>query len=204
ELVLWCTPQFGFVKLPDAFTTGSSIMPQKKNPDAAELVRGKTGRVLGALIGLLTVVKGLPLTYSKDMQEDKEPVFDAADTLGVAIGAMTGMVKSLTADAGRLRAAADVGFITATDLADWLVRVLGMPFREAHHVTGTLVKMAEDRGCDLAGLALDDMRSVAPGITRDVYSVLTVDRALASRTSEGGTAPARVRRAVKRARTRFL
>jgi len=204
ELVLWCTPQFGFVTLPDAFTTGSSIMPQKKNPDAAELVRGKTGRVIGALLGLLTVVKGLPLTYSKDMQEDKEPVFDAADTLDVVIGAMTGMVQSLTADAGRLRAAADVGFITATDLADWLVRVLGMPFREAHHVTGTLVKMAEDHHCDLADLTLDDMRSVAPGITRDVYTVLTVDRALASRTSEGGTAPANVRRAAKRARARFL
>ncbi|MBM3486076.1 MAG: argininosuccinate lyase [Alphaproteobacteria bacterium] len=204
ELVLWCTPQFGFVGLPDSFTTGSSIMPQKKNPDAAELVRGKTGRVLGALLGLLTVIKGLPLTYSKDMQEDKEPVFDAADTIAIAIAAMTGMVSALTVDAARLRAAADVGFVTATDLADWLVRVLAMPFRKAHHVTGTLVRLAEERGVDLARLPLAEMQRVEPGITRDVFRVLTVERAVASRVSEGGTAPVRVRAACRRARRRFL
>jgi argininosuccinate lyase len=197
EIVLWTTPQFGFVKLSDAFSTGSSIMPQKRNPDAAELVRGKTGRIVGALVGLLTVMKGLPLAYSKDMQEDKEGVFDALQTLSLCLAAMTGMVKDLTPDAKRMKAAAGAGYATATDLADWLVRALKMPFREAHHVTGRIVALASERGVGLEKLKLADLRSVEPRITEDAFAVLGVDRSVRSRTSYGGTAPANVRRQAK-------
>ncbi len=194
ELVIWSSAQFGFVRLPEGFTTGSSIMPQKRNPDAAELTRAKTGRVIGALVSLLVVMKGLPLAYSKDMQEDKEPVFDALDTLLLALEAVTGMVRGMKPDPERLREAAARGFSTATDLADWLVRTLDMPFRQAHHVTGALVALAEKKGVDLPELSLEEMRSVEPGITEDVFSVLTVERSVASRTSHGGTAPENVRK----------
>jgi argininosuccinate lyase len=194
EVVIWTNPYFGFVKLSDAFTTGSSIMPQKRNPDAAELVRGKTGRMNGALVGLLTVMKGLALTYFKDMQEDKEGVFDAAESLTLCLAAMAGMVRDMQPDAARLKAAAGAGFSTATDLADWLVRELRMPFRDAHHVTGRLVAAAEARGCDLAGLPLAGMQAVEPRITEAVFGVLTVEASVASRTSYGGTAPENVRR----------
>ena len=204
ELVLWCSQGFAFVTLSDAFTTGSSIMPQKKNPDAAELVRGKAGRVIGALTTLLVVIKGLPMAYGKDMQEDKEPVFEAADTLGLCLLAMTGMIRDLKADRAAMAAACSSGFLTATDLADWLVRAAGLPFREAHHVTGRLVKLAEDGGCDLADLSLEQMQAVDGRITDDVFSVLTVERAAASRSSFGGTAPAQVRAAATQARERFL
>jgi argininosuccinate lyase len=204
ELVIWVTPQFGFVRLGDAFTTGSSIMPQKRNPDAAELVRAKTGRVLGALVALTTVMKGLPLAYAKDMQEDKELVFLAADAIELSLAATTGMVADMRADERAMRRAAESGFSTATDLADWLVRRLGLPFREAHHVTGRLVRLAEERQVALADLPLADMRKVEKRITEEVRGVLTVERSVASRTSEGGTAPARVRAAIKAARRRFL
>jgi argininosuccinate lyase len=196
ELVIWSSAQFRFVRLSDRFTTGSSIMPQKKNPDAAELIRAKIGRILGATVALFTVMKGLPLAYSKDMQEDKEQVFDAADALMLALAAMEGMVRDLTANREVLRAAAAAGFSTATDLADWLVRALGLPFREAHHVTGSLVALAEGKGCDLPELSLPEMQSAHPGITQEVYSVLGVDNSVASRVSFGGTAPLRVREQV--------
>ncbi|MHA1108855.1 MAG: argininosuccinate lyase [Alphaproteobacteria bacterium] len=198
ELVIWSSVQFGFVKLSDRFTTGSSIMPQKRNPDAAELVRAKVGRIAGALVSLVLVMKGLPLAFAKDMQEDKEPLFDAADSLALALAAMEGMVRDMAPDAGRLRAAAGGGFSTATDLADWLVRVLGMPFREAHHVTGRIVGLAEAEGCDLVALALDQMQAIEPGLTAEVYDVLSAEASSASRTSHGGTAPVRVREQVKR------
>ena len=194
EIVLWATPQFGFVRLSDAFSTGSSIMPQKRNPDAAELVRGKTGRVVGALVGLLSVMKGLPLAYSKDMQEDKEGAFDAVQTLSLTIAAMTGMVVDLTPDLKRMKAAAGAGYATATDLADWLVRTLQMPFRDAHHVTGRLVAAASERGVGLEKLALEQMQKVESRITQDVFAVLGVERSVRSRTSYGGTAPANVRK----------
>jgi argininosuccinate lyase len=171
ELVIWSTAQFRFVALSDRFSTGSSIMPQKKNPDAAELIRAKPGRITGALVALLTVMKGLPLAYSKDMQEDKEQVFDAADNLMLALAAMEGMVRDLVPDADRLRAAAGAGFSTATDLADWLVRVLGLPFRDAHHATGALVRLAETKSCDLPDLSLEEMRGIHPGIEPEVYEV---------------------------------
>ncbi len=196
ELVIWSSAQFRFVTLSDRFSTGSSIMPQKKNPDAAELIRAKIGRILGAQVGLLTVMKGLPLTYSKDMQEDKEQLFDAADNLMLALAAMDGMVRDMSANREALAAAAGSGFSTATDLADWLVRVLGVPFREAHHVTGALVAMAEEQRCDLSELPLADMQSVHDGITGDVFSVLSVENSVASRMSFGGTAPERVREQV--------
>ncbi len=189
EIVLWVTPQFGFVSLSDRFTTGSSIMPQKRNPDAAELVRGKTGRVLGALVGMLTVMKGLPLAYSKDMQEDKEGSFDALHALSLCVAAMTGMVRDMSPAPDRMKASAGAGFSTATDLADWLVRKLGLPFRQAHHVTGSLVRLASDAGCNLEELTLAQMQSVEPKITQDVFSVLGVDQSVRSRTSFGGTAP---------------
>jgi len=198
ELVLWSTAQFGFVKLSDRWSTGSSIMPQKRNPDAAELIRAKIGRIMGAQVALVTVMKGLPLAYSKDMQEDKEQVFDAADHLALALAAMTGMIADLTPQPEAMRAAAARGFSTATDLADWLVRALDLPFREAHHVTGRLVALAEARGCDLPELTLADMRSVHDGITDAVFSVLGVENSAASRISQGGTAPARVREQVAR------
>jgi len=204
EIVFWSTPQFRFVRLSDGFSTGSSIMPQKRNPDAAELVRGKTGRVFGSLGALLTVMKGLPLTYQKDMQEDKEPVFDADDTLMLCLAAMTGMVESWTVNAEAMRRATEAGFPTATDLADWLVRQLGVPFREAHHITGHLVKLAEDKGCRLSDLPLAEMQAVHAGITDAVYAVLTAEASVASRKSHGGTAPDRVREAVQAAKERFL
>ena len=204
EIVLWCSAQFAFAKLSDAFTTGSSIMPQKRNPDAAELVRAKTGRIVGALVGLLTVMKGLPLAYSKDMQEDKEPVFDAAEALSLSVAAMTGMIGDLNFDQARLAQAAGDGHTTATDLADWLVRVLGLPFRQAHHVTGTLVQLADQKNCTLAELSLADMRTVEENITDAVFDVLTVENSVKSRTSYGGTAPDNVRAQAVSARERFL
>ena len=201
ELVIWSSAQFRFVRLSDRWTTGSSIMPQKKNPDAAELLRAKLGRILGATVALFTVMKGLALTYSKDMQEDKEQVFDAADSLMLGLAAMTGMVSDMTANRDVLKAAATSGFSTATDLADWLVRALGLPFREAHHVTGTLVAMAEKTGCDLPDLSLEEMNSVHPGITQEIYSVLGVENSVRSRTSYGGTAPELVRAQIARWKT---
>ena len=192
EIVIWSSAPYRFIRLSDAFTTGSSIMPQKRNPDAAELVRAKTGRMTGALVALLTVMKGLPLAYAKDMQEDKEPVFDAAEAWALSLAATAGMVRDMQPDTARMRSLAGSGFATATDLADWLVRVLHLPFRSAHHVTGRLVAMAEARGVDLADLSLTDMQSVEPGISHDVFSVLTVEASVASRTSYGGTAPANV------------
>ncbi|MEM8956836.1 MAG: argininosuccinate lyase [Pseudomonadota bacterium] len=193
ELVIWSSAQFRFVTLSDRFSTGSSIMPQKKNPDAAELIRAKIGRILGAQVALLTVMKGLPLAYSKDMQEDKEQVFDAADSLMLALAAMTGMVQDMSANAEALEEAAGAGFSTATDLADWLVRVLGLPFREAHHVTGAIVAKAEAAGCDLPELPLETMQAVHPGITQQIFDVLGVRNSVASRQSYGGTAPEQVR-----------
>ncbi len=198
EVVMWCSPAFGFVRLSDAFTTGSSIMPQKRNPDAAELARAKTGRIVGSLVGLLTVMKGLPLAYAKDTQEDKEGVFDAADALALALAAVAGMVRDLRADTARMRAMAGSGFSTATDLADWLVRVLRLPFRTAHHVTGRLVAAAEARGVELAGLSLAEMQAEEAGITADVFGVLTVEASIGSRTSQGGTAPGNVAREAAR------
>jgi argininosuccinate lyase len=198
ELVIWSSAQFRFVRLSDRWTTGSSIMPQKKNPDAAELLRAKLGRILGATVALFTIMKGLPLTYSKDMQEDKEQVFDAADTLMLGLAAMTGMVGDMNANRPVLAQAASSGFSTATDLADWLVRELGLPFRDAHHVTGTLVAMAEGKGCDLPDLSLSDMQSVHAGIRADVFDVLGVENSVRSRRSYGGTAPDQVRAQVAR------
>jgi len=198
ELVIWSSAQFRFVTLSDRFSTGSSIMPQKKNPDAAELIRAKIGRIFGANTALTIVMKGLPLAYSKDMQEDKEQTFDAADSLMLALAAMEGMIKDMSANTDSLEAAAGSGFSTATDLADWLVRALNMPFRDAHHVTGTLVAMAESRGCDLPDLTLEDMKSVHEHITEDVFGVLGVHNSVASRTSYGGTAPSQVRVQVAR------
>ncbi|MEP3685999.1 MAG: argininosuccinate lyase [Sulfitobacter dubius] len=198
ELVIWSSAQFRFVALSDRFSTGSSIMPQKKNPDAAELIRAKVGRIFGANTALMIVMKGLPLAYSKDMQEDKEQVFDAADNLMLALAAMTGMVGDMTAERENLAAAAGSGFSTATDLADWLVRVPNLPFRDAHHVTGTLVAMAEAQGCDLPDLTLEQMQSVHAEITQDIFDVLGVDNSVNSRMSYGGTAPAQVRAQVER------
>ncbi|MBY6157943.1 argininosuccinate lyase [Pseudooceanicola nitratireducens] len=198
ELVVWSSAQFRFVTLSDRFSTGSSIMPQKKNPDAAELIRAKIGRIFGANVALMTVMKGLPLAYSKDMQEDKEQVFDAADNLMLALAAMTGMVSDMSANRASLEAAAGSGFSTATDLADWLVRALNMPFRDAHHVTGSLVAIAEKRGCDLPDLTLEDMQGVHAAITDEVFGVLGVHNSVASRLSYGGTAPTRVREQVAR------
>jgi len=197
EIVIWATPQFGFVKLSDSYSTGSSIMPQKKNPDAAELIRAKTGRVNGHLIGLLTVMKGLPLSYSKDMQEDKEAVFDAADTLALSLAAMAGMMADLSVNEIAMRKAAGAGHATATDLADWLVREAGLPFREAHHVTGRAVAMAEERKTSLDRLPLADLQALNPAITEDVFAVLSVHNSVKSRKSFGGTAPAEVRRQVR-------
>jgi len=204
EIVIWASPQFGFVKLSDAFSTGSSIMPQKRNPDAAELARAKVGRILGAFTALSVVMKGLPLAYGKDMQEDKEPTFDATDSLSLAIAAMAGMVDDLEANPEAMRAALDAGFPTATDLADWLVRELGLPFRDAHHATGRIVSLAEEAGCLLEDLSLEAMQSVEAGITDSIYSVLSVDASAKSRTSFGGTAPENVRAAAAQARERFL
>ena len=198
ELVIWSSAQFRFVTLSDRFSTGSSIMPQKKNPDAAELIRAKVGRIYGANTALMMVMKGLPLAYSKDMQEDKEQVFDAADNLMLALAAMTGMVADMTANRDSLAVAAGSGFSTATDLADWLVRVLGLPFRDAHHITGSLVALAEQKGCDLPDLTLEEMQSAHGAITSDVFDVLGVENSVNSRISYGGTAPAQVRVQVAR------
>ena len=198
ELVIWSSAQFRFVTLSDRFSTGSSIMPQKKNPDAAELIRAKIGRIFGAQVALMMVMKGLPLAYSKDMQEDKEQVFDAADNWILALAAMEGMVKDMTANSENLEAAASAGFSTATDLADWLVRTLDLPFRDAHHVTGSLVALAEEKKCDLPDLSLEDMQTVHAEITQDVFEVLGVHNSVASRTSYGGTAPQCVREQVAR------
>ncbi|OWY03659.1 argininosuccinate lyase [Thioclava sp. F1Mire-8] len=198
ELVIWSSAQFRFVAMSDKWSTGSSIMPQKRNPDAAELIRAKIGRILGASVALFTVMKGLPLAYSKDMQEDKEQVFDAADNLMLALAAMAGMIGDMTVNADKLEAAASGGFSTATDLADWLVREAGLPFRDAHHVTGSLVAMAEEQGCDLPDLSLEQMQSVNPAITESVFDVLGVHNSVASRQSYGGTAPDQVRAQVAR------
>jgi len=203
ELVLWTTDAFGWATLSDAFTTGSSIMPQKRNADAAELVRGKTGRVLGHFVGLATMLKGLPLTYGKDMQEDKEPLFDAVDTLALTLAASAGMLADLKLKRDRMLAATDLGHITATDLADWLVQRLGLPFREAHHRTGALVALADQHGCGLAELPLEAMQGVEPRIDRQVYEVLGAERAVTSRRSFGGTAPDRVRQAARAQRKRL-
>ena len=192
ELVIWSSAQFRFIELSDRFSTGSSIMPQKKNPDAAELVRAKIGRILGANVGLMTVMKGLPLAYSKDMQEDKEQVFDAADSLNLALCAMEGMIKDLTANKDSLEFAAKSGFSTATDLADWLVRVLNLPFREAHHITGELVGLAEQLKCDLSEIKLKEMQRIHSGITEDVFTVLSIENSVKSRSSYGGTSPEEV------------
>ncbi|ALV26825.1 argininosuccinate lyase [Pannonibacter sp. Q-1] len=198
EIVLWCSAQFGFIKLSDKFSTGSSIMPQKKNPDAAELVRAKTGRIYGGMMALLVMMKGLPLAYSKDMQEDKEQAFDALPSLSLALAAMTGMVRDMEPQVKRLKKAAGSGYSTATDLADWLVRVLGMPFRDAHHVTGKIVGYAVAESVELEKVPLAVMQEIEPRITREIYSVLTVDKSVKSRTSYGGTAPANVRKQARR------
>ena len=200
EIVVWSSAPFGFIRLTDAFSTGSSIMPQKRNPDAAELIRAKTGRVTGSLAALLMVMKGLPLTYSKDMQEDKEPVFDAADALNLGLAAMTGMIRTMIINEDRMLAAAGGGYSTATDLADWLVRELNLPFREAHHITGEIVKRAEAKGIPLQELSLAELQAVEPRITRAARAVLSVEASVASRTSFGGTSPRRVRAAIAKAR----
>jgi argininosuccinate lyase len=204
EVILWLTEPFRFINLSDAFTTGSSMMPQKRNPDAAELVRAKAGRLIGTLTGLLSVMKGLPLAYAKDMQEDKAPVFDAADSLALCLAASAGMVRDMKVDMAAMRRVAQSGFSTATDLADWLVRNLKIPFRQAHHITGALVARAEALQCDLAELPMAEMRRVEKRITPAIFDVLTVERSVASRKSFGGTAPANVARAAATARRRFL
>jgi argininosuccinate lyase len=200
ELIIWASQPFGFVALPDDFSTGSSIMPQKRNPDAAELVRGHSGRIAGALVSLVMTMKGLPLAYAKDMQDDKPPVFEAHDLLMLSLQALAAMVESTRFETGRMRAAAEAGFSTATDLADWLVRCAGVPFREAHHVTGRAVALAEERGCGLAELELEALKAIDGRIDERVYEVLTVEASVKSRTSYGGTAPDRVREQVKRAK----
>jgi argininosuccinate lyase len=200
ELIVWASQPFAFVRLPDAFSTGSSIMPQKRNPDAAELVRGHSGRIAGAMVSLTMTMKGLPLAYSKDMQDDKPPVFEAHDLLMLSLQALAGMVEATEFDTDRMRAAAEAGFSTATDLADWLVREANVPFREAHHITGRAVALAEGRGCALADLPLAALRDIDPRLDERVYSVLTVDASVRSRTSYGGTAPERVREQIRKAK----
>jgi argininosuccinate lyase len=200
ELIIWASQPFGFAILPDAFSTGSSIMPQKRNPDAAELVRGHSGRIAGAMLALTMTMKGLPLAYSKDMQDDKPPVFEAHDLLLLSLQALAAMVESTRFDEARMRSAAEAGFATATDLADWLVREAGVPFREAHHIVGRAVQAAEERGVGLAELELEALQAIDGRIDRRVYDVLTVDSSVASRTSYGGTAPERVREQIERAK----
>jgi argininosuccinate lyase len=200
ELIIWASAPFGFVKLSDTFSTGSSIMPQKRNPDAAELVRGHSGRIIGALTSLMITMKGLPLAYSKDMQDDKEPVFEARDLLMLSLQALAGMVETVDFVPERMRAAASQGYSTATDLADWLVREADVPFREAHHITGRAVKAAEERGCDLADLPIDALQAIDPRIDQRVYDVLSVDASVRSRTSYGGTAPERIREQITAAK----
>jgi argininosuccinate lyase len=204
EIVVWASASFGFVNLPDSFSTGSSMLPQKRNPDAAELVRAKSGRVIGNLNNLLIIMKSLPLAYSKDMQEDKEPVFETADTLALTIAAMTGMFEEITFNSDNMLAAAMAANSNAIDLADWLVRVLGKPFREAHHISGAMVKLAESKDCMLEELSLEDMQGIEPGITAEVLSVLDVEQALNARSSFGGTAPANVKDACAQARQKYL
>ncbi|MBT3989474.1 MAG: argininosuccinate lyase [Rhodospirillaceae bacterium] len=204
EIVVWASASFGFVNLPDSFSTGSSMLPQKRNPDAAELVRAKSGRVIGNLNSLLIVMKGLPLAYSKDMQEDKEPVFETADTLALTVAAMTGMFEEITFNADRMLAAAKAANSNAIDLADWLVRVLGKPFREAHHISGAMVKLAEGKNCTLEELSLGDMQSIEPAITEDVLAQLDIEQALNARSSFGGTAPENVKDACAQARLKYL
>jgi len=200
EFIIWASQPFGFVALSDQWSTGSSIMPQKRNPDAAELVRGHAGRITGCMTALVITMKGLPLAYSKDMQDDKPPVFEAHDLLGLSIAAMTGMVESATFRTDRMRGLAESGYATATDLADWLVREAGLPFREAHHVTGRAVKLAEDRGCRLDQLPLDALQAVDPRIGESCFALLSVDASVASRASHGGTAPSEVRKRIAEAR----
>lgn len=204
EIILWMSAGFGWITLSAAFTTGSSIMPQKRNPDAAELIRAKTGQIYGALTALLTVMKGLPLAYNKDMQEDKRPVFEATDALLLCLSAMTGMVRDMRPDAARMHLAAEQGFSTATDLADWLVRSLRIPFRDSHHITGRIVRLAEEKGCRLEALPLAALQKIEPRITKAVYEVLSVEYSVRSRTSFGGTAPANVKKSVQEARKRFI
>jgi argininosuccinate lyase len=204
EIIIWVSEPFRFIKLSDAYTTGSSMMPQKRNPDAAELVRAKAGRLIGTLTGLLAVMKGLPLAYAKDMQEDKPPVFDAVDTMTLCLAAVTGMVQDMKSDKASMKKVAASGFSTATDLADWLVRKIGMPFREAHHVTGALVARAEALNCMLSELSIEEMRKIEKRITPSIFKVLTVEQSVESRTSFGGTAPINVTRAAATARKRFL
>jgi argininosuccinate lyase len=200
EFIIWASQPFGFVLLPDAYSTGSSIMPQKRNPDAAELVRGHAGRIAGCMMALVITMKGLPLAYSKDMQDDKPPVFEAHDLLGLSIAAMTGMVETLTFRTDRMRALAESGHATATDLADWLVREANVPFREAHHITGRAVKAADDAGISLPDLTLDQLQAIDPRIDARLFAVLSVDASVASRTSHGGTAPDQVRARISQAR----
>src|SRR5207302_1513338 len=200
ELIIWATNAFGFIKLSDTFSTGSSIMPQKRNPDAAELVRGHSGRIIGALTSLMVTMKGLPLAYSKDMQDDKEPVFEARDLLVLSLQALAGMMETVEFVPERMREAAAAGFSTATDLADWLVREAGVPFREAHHITGRAVQAAEERGCGLVDLSIDDLKAIDGRIDERVYDVLSVDASVRSRTSYGGTAPERVREQIAAAK----
>ncbi|MEH6827304.1 argininosuccinate lyase [Parasphingorhabdus sp.] len=200
EFVIWASQPFGFIKLPDSFSTGSSIMPQKRNPDAAELVRGHCGRIAGAMNALVITMKGLPLAYSKDMQDDKPPVFEAHDLLGLSIAAMTGMIAEVEFSGSRMRALAEAGYSTATDFADWLVREAKLPFREAHHVTGAVVALAEEQGCGLADLTLDQFQAIDSRIDADVFSVLSVDASVASRSSYGGTAPDQVRVQIAKAK----
>jgi argininosuccinate lyase len=197
EIVIWASPAFGFIRLSDAFSTGSSIMPQKKNPDAAELVRAKIGRILGSFVALTTVMKGLALAYAKDLQEDKEQVFQASDALDLSLAAMAGMVGDLTANTDKMRAAAEAGFPTATDLADWCVRELGTPFRDAHHIAGRIVKRAEELGCTLDKVPLAEMQKVEKAITKDVFTVLPLEASVNARTSFGGTAPVRVQEQIQ-------
>jgi len=204
EIVIWSTDRFRFISLSDAFTTGSSIMPQKRNPDAAELVRAKPGRIIGDLVSLLTVIKGLPLAYGKDMQEDKEPVFDAEASLSIAIAAMTGMIEDMTAQPEPMRRALEKGHPNATDLADYLVSALNIPFRDAHHITGQLVAMADKKGCALEQLELEEMQIIEPALTAEVLDILRLEHAVAARTSFGGTAPDEVRKRIADARKQYL
>jgi argininosuccinate lyase len=202
EMVNWSSAQFAFIRFSDSYSTGSSIMPQKRNPDAAELVRGKAGRIYGNLMSLLVTMKALPLAYNKDMQEDKEPVFDTAENLGICLQAMAGMVRDFKVDTEKMRASAGAAYATATDLADWLVRELKIPFRDAHHITARIVKLASDKGKDLEGLPLADMQAIEPRINQDVFNVLSVENSVKSRISYGGTAPENVRKMVTEARKR--
>ncbi len=204
ELVIWSSAQFNFIRLADDYSTGSSIMPQKRNPDAAELIRARIGRILGDFVNLVVVMKGLPLAYGKDMQEDKEPVFDAHETIMISVHVMAAQIQTAQFNLDNMRAAAAHGFSTATDLADWLVKELNMPFRDAHHVTGALVKLAEDRNCDLSDLFLEDMQKVEPRITADIFDILTIEKSVASRRSFGGTSPQNIQKAAQKAHEKYI